>query len=288
MMMFAEAESSNLDLDRLSDLATAFRTASPFGAMMRTYTAALIHFRRDPRVVNKLISHSVRFRIVSHLLFLHAAKVLAGGEGGVTYGEMLDLCMQQRDIGTRVLKTTLPLMALSGFVAVARDPGDRRVKIYTPTEKLFANVRARVVPIIDALQMLQPEIPRTTLLHSDPLFLMRALWRHGKTLLEGTSPYNFASEFVDFLSSREGAAQVVYAVMLADMEAKPLPSRASIAKQFGLSKTQVWAVFTEGERLGCFINDGTAVPVATDKLREDYYQWTAFELAFSARVLAPA
>lgn len=263
------------------------RATGNFAAALRDYTFALTDFRQDPRVVNKLISHDKRFRVLTHLLHLHAAKVLAGGKGGITYGEMVGLCAQQPDIGLRVLKTMLPLMAFAGHVSVARDDHDHRVKIYTPTSKLFALVRARLAPIIVALQMLQPDVPRAALLRDDPLFLMRALYRIGDSLLEGEPQFNQLPEYTNFLGGREGAAQVVYAVMLADMDATVLPSRGAVAKQFGLSKTQVWSVFSEGERIGYFANDESGTPAATDKLRHHYAAWTALELAVSARVLSP-
>lgn len=287
MAMSEKLNSSSLDEDRIWQDAVRFRAAAGFETALRDYTSALVGFRKDPRVVNKLISHDARFRVINHLLFIHAEKVLAGGEGGVTYSQMLELCAQYPHIGLRVLKTMLPMLVFTGFANVARDPLDRRAKIYMPSAKLFAIVRARLAPIVAALQVLQPEVPRAALLRDDPLFLMRAVFLNGLSQMEGRTQFDRAPEFVAFAGGREGAAQVVYAVMMMDMGAARLQSRAAIAKQFGLSKTQVWSVFAEGERLGYFTDDGGAVPVPTAKLRDHYRDWTAVELAFSASVLAP-
>ena len=254
---------------------------------MRDYTSALVAFRRDPRVVNKLISHETRYRVVNHLLCIHAGKVLSGGSGGVTYGEMLELCAQYPDIGLRVLKTMLPMLVLTGFADVARDPADRRVKIYTPSPKLVAVACARLAPIITALQVLEPDVPYASL-HDDPTFWMRAVHRSGRMQFEGEQLMSYMPEFTGFAGRREGAGQVVYAVMLADMDAAPLPSRSALAKHFGLSKTQVWSVFAEGERLGYFSAGEGGVPAATDKLRKEYGEWTAIELAFCESVVNSA
>lgn len=271
---------------RLAEDATVFRASPMFETVLRDYTFALTRFRRDPRVVNKLISHETRFRVVSHFLFLHAEKVLAGGEGGVTYSEMTEICSHYSNIGLRVLKAMLPMLVLTGFAEVARNDQDRRVKTYMPSGKLFALARTRLASIVAALQVLQPDVQRAASLRDDPLYLMRALFNGGPSWLADSPLVKYMQDFVAFAGGREGAAQVVYVTMLADMDGTPLLSRAAIAKEFGLSKTQVWSVFTEGERLGYFSVDGSAVPVATDKLRDQYRSWTAMELAVCADVLS--
>lgn len=286
MTSLGKLDPSSLDESRIRQQAACFRRSQDFASVVRDYTSALVAFRRDPRFVNKLISHETRYRVVNHLLGIHAEKILAGGAGGVTYGEMLDLCARFPDIGLRVLKTMLPLLVLTGYANVARDPGDRRVKIYTPTNRLFAVACVRLDAIIAALQVLQPDVPRAVARRDDPLFVMRAIYfgRQSDVAVDGLSAR--MPEFAAFAGGREGAAPVIYAVMLADMDATPLPSRAALAKQFGLSKTQVWSVFAEGERLGYFANDGMPIPVATDKLRDHYCDWTALELALCAGILS--
>ncbi|MBX3446707.1 MAG: hypothetical protein KF765_08120 [Parvibaculaceae bacterium] len=279
-------KSSALDEAKLRQKAQTFCESPLFPRVMRDYTAALVAFRRDPRVVNKLISQEARYRVVNHLLSLHAGKMLAGGAGGVTYGEMLGLCSAFPEVGSRVLKTMLSMLVLTGFASSRRDPADRRVKIYTPSAKLVAVACSRLAPIVDALQVLEPDVPHAAALRNDPTFWMRAIHRNGRPQLDSEVLHSHMPEFIAFAAGREGAAQIVYAVMLADMDAAPLPSRSALARQFRLSKTQVWSVFAEGERLGYFAaGDGTA-PVATDKLHRQYTEWTALELALCSGILA--
>ncbi|MFN3935508.1 hypothetical protein [Parvibaculum sp.] len=266
--------------------AKLFRASRHFASVLRDYTAALVAFRRDPRVVNKLISQETRYRVANHFLSLHAGKVLAGGDGGVTYGEMLELCSAFPEIGSRVLKTMLAMMVLTGYARSERSPADRRVKIYMPSSKLIDVACSRLVPIVEALHVLEPDLSRVAALCDDPAFQMRAMHRNGRPQLESELLRSQMPEFVGFAAGREGAAQVVYAVTLADMDAVPLPSRSALARQFGLSKTQVWSVFAEGERLGYFSAGDGGAPVATDKLRDQYGEWTSLELAFCAGVLA--
>ena len=71
--------------------------------------------------------------------------------------------------------------------------------------------------------------------------------------------------------------------MLADIDGTPVPSRAVIAKKFGLSKTQVSNVMATGEGLGFFTRDAAGVPAAAQHLRDTYASWISIELAFYAR-----
>lgn len=79
------------------------------------------------------------------------------------------------------------------------------------------------------------------------------------------------------------AAAVVLAVMLADIDKTPVPSRAHIATRFGLSKTQTSTVIGEGVRIGFLMLDETGIPKPTPSLRESYGRWISIELAFYVR-----
>lgn len=93
--------------------------------------------------------------------------------------------------------------------------------------------------------------------------------------------------FTCFFGKREGAIPVVLAIMLSDIESTPLPSRAQIAKRFGLSKTQVSNMVAEGARLGFFSAGETGAPRATAHLRDRYARFVSIELAFYARHMRP-
>jgi hypothetical protein len=79
----------------------------------------------------------------------------------------------------------------------------------------------------------------------------------------------------------------VLSVMQADIDGTPVPSRAAIAKKFGLSKTQISNVMAVGEAQGFFTLDSAGVPAATPRLRDRYGNWISIELAFYARHMQP-
>lgn len=92
-------------------------------------------------------------------------------------------------------------------------------------------------------------------------------------------------DFIGFCGACEGTNAVVLAAILADTDGTPMPSRARIAKRYGLSKTQV---INEGKRIGCFEIDAAGMPATTQKLRDDFDRWISIELAFYARHMQPS
>jgi DNA-binding MarR family transcriptional regulator len=267
--------------DWLMEEAARLAALPTFPAAVREYALGLAHFRRSPRFVNKLISHDSRWRVVGYLLYLHA-------EGGATYGRLLDLCTRRQEVSPRVLKTILALLQFTGFVHVRRCSADRRLKFYAPTERMDAFVRQWLGYGVNALDILEPEMQRARMLREDPDFIGRFLASGGRDYLTSTPPADRMPDFIAFFGSREGAAAATLAVMLADFDRQPAPSRAEIARTFGLSKTQVANVLAAGEAIGYFAPDEAGVPAATPHLRDTFGAWISIELAFYARNMRPA
>lgn len=133
------------------------------------------------------------------------------------------------------------------------------------------------------LDTLQPRMRRGEMLRDDPTFIERFLISGGRDHVDNQPPADRMPEFIGFFGAREGANAVILAVILAGTDGTPMPSRARIAKRYGLSKTQVTNVIGEGERIGYFAVDAAGIPATTQKLREDFSRWISIELAFYAR-----
>lgn len=274
--------------DPLLAEAAQLRASSAFTAAIREYTVGLARFREAPRLVNKLISYESRFRVTGYLLYLDADHEKFGATGGATYTRLLELCTRRQEVSPRVLKTTLALLKLTGFVKSASSPSDRRSKSYRPTTRMNEFTHNWLTYAVGALDVLQPDEVRAQQLKDDPDFIRRFLVSGGRDHIVGEPPADRMPEFIGFFGSREGAAALVLSVMLADIDGTPLPSRAQIARRFGLSKTQVFKMIAEGEDLGFFAVDATGAPTATRNLRDAYAQWISIELAFYARHMRPA
>lgn len=268
--------------------AARFRAVPQFGEAVRQYTIGLSRMREAPRLLNKLISNEVRFRVIGYLLYLHADRERFGPQGGATYGRLLELCTRRKEVSPRVLKTMLAMLQLTGFVEGHRDESDRRLKFYRPTARMFRFVELWLGYATASLDALQPRGHRTKMLRDDPGFTGRFLVSGGRDHIAGAPPADRAPAFVAFFGGREGASAVILAVMLAQFDGVAPPSRARIARQFGLSKTQVSNIVGEGVRLGYFVLDAASAPAPTAHLHASYRRWISIELAFYARHMRPA
>jgi hypothetical protein len=259
-----------------------------FPQAVREYTVGLARFRESPRLANKLISYDTRWRVVGYLLYLAADREMFGADGGATYGRMLEICARRQEVSPRVLKTMLALLKFTGFVETISSAADRRSKTYRPTARMGEFVNLWLGYAVSALDTLEPDMRRRRMLREDPSFPDRFLVSGGRDHLANTPPADRMPEFMALYGARAGDGAVVLSVMLADIDGTPAPSRAAIAKRFGLSKTQVSKVLTAGEAKGFFALDDAGVPAATQRLRDNYASWISIELAFYARHMQPA
>ncbi|MGD9838830.1 MAG: hypothetical protein AB7F72_11025 [Afipia sp.] len=279
------------DRDRQDPLlaeAAQLRASPGFPAAVREYTVAIARFREAPRLINKLMASETRFRLTAYVFCFAAYYERHGPLGGVTYTQLLELCSQREELTPRTLKTTLTLLKLAGFVKTSRNPSDRRSKSYHPTQRMVDFVRSWMPHAVNALDAVQPRMQRAQMLARDPDFIRRFAAAAGHAHASGIPLIDRMPEFTCFFGKREGAIPVVLAIMLSDIEGAPLPSRAQIAKRFGLSKTQVANMLAEGTALGFFAADEAGTPCATAHLRDSYARFISIELAFYARHMQPA
>jgi hypothetical protein len=272
------------DQDELIAHATRLLALPAFPQAVREYTVGLARFRESPRLANKLISYDTRWRVVGYLLYLAADRELFGPEGGAIYGRMLEICTRRQEVSPRVLKTMLALLKFTGFVETVRDT-DRRSKMYRPTARMDQFVNLWLGYAVSALDILEPQLQRTRMLREDP---DRFLVSGGRDHLSGTPPADRMPDFIAFYGARDGASAAVLSVMLADIDSTPVPSRAAIAKKYGLSKSQIGNILVDGEAKGFFTLEASGVPAATQHLRDSYASWISIELAFYARHMQPA
>jgi DNA-binding MarR family transcriptional regulator len=274
--------------DELAADAARLLALPAFPQAVREYTVSLMRFRRGSRFFNKLISHNARWRVAAYLFYLHADRERFGPDGGATYSNLRDMCSRRAEVSPRVLKTVLALLQLTGFVKTTRSATDRRSKFYQPTERMDGFVQQWLGYGTRALDVLEPGMRRAQMLRDDPGFADRFLVSSGRAHLTAIPLVERMPEFVAFFGARDGAGAVLLAIMLADIDGTPVPSRAELAKTFGLSKTQVTNVLIAGEALGYFALDPAGVPAAIQHLRDSFGRWVSFELAFYARHMQPA
>jgi hypothetical protein len=273
--------------DPLLAQATRFAAMPAFEAALRAYITGVTGFRRSNRLINKLVSYHARFRLAGYLLYLHADRERFGPDGGATYGNLLAMCNRPPEIGPRVLKTMLALLQFTGMVKAKHNSGDRRSKIYQPTPHMQGFMQPWLHYATSTLDILEPEMHRARMWQDDPGFVDRFLVSSGRAHETAKPLVERMPEWVAFFGMRDGAIAVTLPIMQADIDGAAVPSRAEIAKTFGLSKTQVTKVLQLGKTQGYFAFDAAGVPAATEFLRTTFRQWVAIELAFYAQHMQP-
>ncbi len=274
---------SLLATDPLLIEAAALRALPHFPQAVREFADGLARFRESMRLFTKVLANETRFRTVRFLLYLDADREQFGDDGGATYSRLLDLCTRRHEISPRVLKTTLALLTLTGFVETSRGKTDSRQKFYHPTARMLGYARQRLSHAARALDVLEPHVQRLRMLEDNPEFFRRLVASGGRASIDGQPPAELMPEFMAFYGGQEGAAPLVFTVTLADIDGEAVPSRAAIARRFGLSKTQVSTLIAEAVRLGYFTLDDKGVPAATPELRGSFQRWVSIELAYHAR-----
>ena len=274
--------------DPLPAQAARFAAMPAFEAALRAYITGVTGFRRSNRLINKLVSYHARFRLAGYLLYLHADRERFGPDGGATYGNLLEMCNRRPEISPRVLKTMLALLQFTGMVKATHDSRDRRLKIYQPTPRMQGFMQPWLHYATSTLDILEPEMRRAQMLRDDPGFVDRFLVSSGRAHETAKPLVERMPEWVAFFGMREGAMALVLPIMQADIDGTAVPSRAELAKTFGLSKTQVTKVLQIGETQGYFALDAAGIPAATEHLRTTFRQWVAIELAFYAQHMQPA
>lgn len=272
--------------DPLLDEAGALRTDPRFGAAVAAYATGLVRYRESIRRFGKLSANELRMRAIGYLMHLSAAGRLAGGDGGVSYGSLYRLCVEGGEVNPRVFKTMLALLGVAGFVRSWRDPADRRIKFYRPTARMTDYARRALLPAAAALDCLAPAADRARRLVTDDLYFARLLVSAGRGHAE-SPPADRMPEFIGYFGRREGAGPVVTRLIEARHGGSPIPSRAALARQFGLSRTQVAEVVAEGMRLGYIASGADGLPVTTPRLEDHFGRWVSIELAFLARHMQP-
>ena len=278
---------TNPEEDALLATAARFAASPAFAQALLSYSEGLAKLRQGPRLLNKLLSKDASWRVIGYLLFLDAGRDPLNPNSGATYGRLHALCTHRGEVSPRTLKTMLALLRLGGFLRARTSASDRRVRLYQPTERLIGLVRRWLSYPVTALDILEPHGQRARRLRDDPEFVRRFLLSGGRSFMASTPLTERMPEFSFFLDGREGAMMTLLALLLAKMLGAPAPSRGAIARQFGLSKTQVTRVVTAAAEQGFFAMDAAGTPAPTPKTRALYRRWVALELAFYAAHMAP-
>lgn len=249
-----------------------------FQDCVRRYTGDIAAFREATRPFGKLIANEDRFRVINFVFPLWAQSVASGGTGALTYGTIFEIC-RRGEVTPRVLKNTLAMAVHLGFLSRQPNPADRRSWLYAPTDLMTLFPHQWLVPAALALDDLIPGQSLTERLRNDPRVLIHFFLSAGREFDSGIQPTKLVPAYMHFCGHREGAPLLAMALLAAEMDGLPYPTRSEVALRFGLTKSQVTNVVTAGVELGFLsLSNGAAHP--TEAMRIANSDWVAAALAF--------
>lgn len=244
------------------------------------------NYRRASSPFAKLIANEDRFRVLNYLYTVWAEKIGNGEEGVITYGDAYAIC-GRGEVSARIVKTMLSLMTFFGFVERRRNPDDGRRWLYVPTATMIDFPLQWLMPAAEALDILSPDRCRASRLREDPGILHHMFRSAGREFAAGVQPMTIQHDFMEFFGRREGGATFSMALLIAEMDGEPAPSRSEVARRYGLTKSQVTTLIATGQEMG-FLTVDKGVPMPTDSLRQNHAEWVALSLAFLGHHLWPS
>ena len=154
----------------------------------------------------------------------------------------------------------LALMRMSGYIASASAPEDRR-HILVPTERLRAAHRDRWVSVVATLREIHPEAAAAFAL-DDPEFIAAYVRASADQFVGGFRPIHNAAAMALFVE-RNAGLMVLFSIVLAGKADDTVPpsrpvlvSISGIASRFGVSRAHVRTLLRDAEAHGLIERSG--------------------------------
>jgi DNA-binding MarR family transcriptional regulator len=240
----------------ISAAAVAELRAHPrFPAALRTLGTGMLALYRGNRLLNMLINDRGRMQIGYLALYLNEGGVPDGRGRGFGVSQMKALCAAAGFASPGRTAAMLALMRMSGYIASASAPEDRRRHILVPTERLRAAHRDRWVSVAASLREIHPEAAAAFAL-DDPEFIAAYVRASVDHFLGGFRLSHDAAAMELFVE-RNAGLMVLFSIVLAGKvddtvpPSRPVPvSISGIASRFGVSRAHVRTLLRDAEAQG--------------------------------------
>jgi hypothetical protein len=253
-----------------------------FDAAALEYIGHILAWRRKMGVFNRVATNA-GMHIVAYTLFLHYANTTGLPENGATYSRLLALCEARGNCGSRALRTILTLTGFMGFLESSRASSDRRIQIFTPTDKLLKQAQEQYVHAFSCLDRLVPNAGFAVAAAGDPNFFPNLFSTSGKACLDLN--IQITEHFPEFhkLIQLNGGFPAVASVVQAEMRGEESPSAQVIAKEFHVSASQVRAVLKAAEDRGLVTLSERGLVLDAAPLAAQHKAMIAREIALYAK-----
>jgi hypothetical protein len=246
----------------LSAAAIAELRANPrFPDAIRALATGMLSLFRGNRLLNLLVNDRGRMLIGWLALYLHEGGAPDGRGSGFGVGQLKALCAAAGLASPGRTAAMLALMRMSGHIASASAPEDRRRHILVPTEKLRAQHRERWDKFVAALREVRPEAAAAFAL-DDPEFVAAFVRTTSDHWLRGFRLLEIAPE-MELIIERNAGLMILFSVLLAGKRDDTMPPRrpvpfsiSAVANRFGVSRAHVRMLLRDAETEGLIRREG--------------------------------
>lgn len=246
------------------------------------YLDHTLAWRREMGLFNR-VATSAGLYTIGYVLFLHFANRSGPPEQGATYSRLLDICELRNTCGPRALRTILALAQFMGYLNSVRSSRDKRIQIYTPTEKLVSQTQKQNATTCACLDRLVPNANLADQERADPDFAATLYATSGKAFLDHGIQITEYFPDIDALIKLQAGCPTLFSVVNAHMRGLPCPSAKTIAKEFHVSSTQVRALLKSAADRGLINMTERGQVLGAEVLVEQQKAMIARELALYAK-----
>ena len=224
--------------DPLAELANALMRHPAFDRAANLHLNNLVQWRRDLGIFNRVATET-GLHIVQYVILLHYNPAAAADGNGATFTNLLKLCQDRSQCGSRALRTTLAVSCFTRYLLTKPSDRDQRTTLYLPAPKLLREIRRSFAQALACIDVIVGKDLYAQKMLTDETFLPLVMETAGRAYLEQrlTVTENFPA--VHSLIQLKGGGPAVIAIVDASVRGAPFPSPEAIAREFQISSSQV-------------------------------------------------
>lgn len=233
-----------------------------FGAARTAYIEAILGLYEHDRFMSQLLIEAARSIVFFNTLAIYAGYDVADRATWPTIS-LLKQTLAPFGLSTaRRVDGLITQLVRSGYLTLSTAPGDRRVRVLTPTEKMIAHDLDWLAAHYRPLRVMFPETGYDQPTRRDPVF-QKTLRRISRGFMEYAAQFMASNpEVMFFMEHDAGTMILIKMIHLGKTVSMAQLSFSELGDKFGVSRTHVRKIVQEAEKRGLLHRTESAISVA--------------------------
>lgn len=222
-----------------------------FEGARRIYVDAALRLYENEPSLTRLMLEAGRILTFRVIVCLHARHEGADRETWPTVGRLKATLDQFQAASPRQVDEIVRRLTHTGYLQIVPAPGDRRVRIVIPTDKMYAHDREWLAAHFAPLDHMFPIPGYALAMKRDPLFHKAELQASIAAFARAAQTMSENPPMMFFLTRHAGMLILMKLIQtMQETEDEKGLSYADIGLRFGVSRTHVRMLLRDAERLG--------------------------------------